>query len=373
MTTTKTNSPFFRADIFNTLRAVAMLCVFTMHAHLVIVSYAPPGLHTPFFLHTPAWAAMWMLFGLSGFLIGAHFYKGKYNTPKQIRSFLVQRFLRVGIPYVTFLLLGVLCIHFTSAISLKSTWIRILTFTYNGQPAVSGLGAMWFVSTIMQLYLVAPLMYHGIIKKLSAKSTQVFMFILLLAGLLLREVLKYTHADWYIWVYTFSPLQWDLFFVPFMAYTLPNPLTDCAKNKLKPLLLLAGCCILVVCGKFLLLYRYEWPTVFTILMALLCWLYKDTLKNEKAPVRLSAHTIRCQPFCLLEGFALISYSFYLWHSVILTLLPSIIRQYHLTFSYWVYLAITVGGGFVLCTLVAWGMWFFVERPTDIWRKQLRAS
>ena len=36
-------------------------------------------------------------------------------------------------------------------------------------------------------------------------------------------------------------------------------------------------------------------------------------------------------------------------------------------------AFTVGGGFVLCTLVAWGMWFFVERPTDIWRKQLRAS
>ena len=201
-------------DAFNILRAVAILCVFGLHA-VILSKAARPGTILPAFLYTPAWLSMWMLFALSGFLLGKRFYCHQYEGAKGSWNFICRRFKRLAPSYFFFLLI-VLLFH-NPLFFISNGWLldlRLISFTYNGIPGIDGVGATWFVSTIMQLYVMLPFFYHFLLKKISVRYTLWVWGAIVLLGLGVRLVS--TNLDWYVWTYTFSVANLDIFLAPFV-------------------------------------------------------------------------------------------------------------------------------------------------------------
>lgn len=129
-----------------------------------------PQVQFPGFLFLPAWAAMWMLFALSGYLLGRKFYSHQCDSWQDIGIFWKNRALRILPSYYIFLLLVFLFVAPAAFLQEKGLFaLRLLTCTYNGIPGLEGVGATWFVSVIIQLYLVAPLIYKFLLKKMSFK------------------------------------------------------------------------------------------------------------------------------------------------------------------------------------------------------------
>jgi len=89
--------------------------------------------------------------------------------------------------------------------------LHILTFTYNGAPGVTGIGVTWYISTVMQLYLLSPFLYF-LVRKMNSKYTQLSLFlVIVVAGLLLRLYLLHLGAEWYSKIYTLSLSNIDIF------------------------------------------------------------------------------------------------------------------------------------------------------------------
>ena len=184
-------------DIFNILRAIAVLCVFGSHSCIVIREYHP-GIQFPWFFSTPAWAAMWMFFIISGYLLGKGFYSGKYSIGfNGMCNFWINRLIRILPMYLFFIFLFFLFINPGWFIREGSNaLIHMLTFTYNGRPGIDGTSATWFVSTIMQLYLLSPLFYRFVFSRIK-KWHHIFMFILIISGLVFRVSTFYFKLYYY--------------------------------------------------------------------------------------------------------------------------------------------------------------------------------
>ena len=95
-----------RVDIFNFLRAYALLCVMGIHSMIVINSICPKMTTTwNWYIFTPAWVAMGMFYILSGYLLGKGFYSNKYKTDiNGIISFYITRLIRILPMYLFFIL-----------------------------------------------------------------------------------------------------------------------------------------------------------------------------------------------------------------------------------------------------------------------------
>lgn len=91
-------------DIFSILRAVALLIIFVAHGRYEIGPLIPQ-VQFPVLFYIPAYPGIWILFGLSGFLLGRKFYAGQIQTKSQIKNFYISRFIRVGLPYYFLILL----------------------------------------------------------------------------------------------------------------------------------------------------------------------------------------------------------------------------------------------------------------------------
>ena len=141
-----------RMDVFNFIRGVALLCVIGFHT-LCVIQPTYPDIKVPWIFITPAWYAMWAFFFLSGYLLGKGFFNGKYEK--------ISRAIRIVPVYLFFLLVLFLFYKPLWFINNLKTLYFLLTFTYNGwlMPSITGVGATWFISTIVQLYAFAPLVY----------------------------------------------------------------------------------------------------------------------------------------------------------------------------------------------------------------------
>lgn len=91
-----------------------------------------------------------------------------------------------------------------------------MTFTYNGVPGLDGIGATWYVSSLMQMYLIVPgivflLEKIKTVMKNNANFFGYFWILLLAVGVVVRVILYKSGVNWYNRVYTFSPANLDLF------------------------------------------------------------------------------------------------------------------------------------------------------------------
>lgn len=319
-------------DIFNFIRVLAVLCVFGLHFVITckdVLHYTDSEI--PSILYTPVWAAMWMFFFLSGYLIGKGFYNRKYSTTKDgIILFYKKRFLRITPLYFFFLFFVFLFINPTYFFDIG--WknnLKLFLFAYNGNPGTVGIGATWFVSTIIQLYILAPFLYKYIVSKLDSKLKNfIFLSITVLLGLIIRILECYFNLDWYEYTYTLSLSNIDIFF----AGMLLNGLTQNAKNTitkeiLKPwsvLVLLLFILFNIHCiysNSHIHIYKYYFPTIYTILLCLVIYFFDCNKKIQN--IKLNLNTIIHHPCCMIDAFAGITYPFFIFHSNILETIPKL--------------------------------------------------
>ena len=123
---------------------------------------------------------------------------------KGVLRFFWSRFLKVAPIYYVFCFLVGYFLSYDFMVAHPRVILHILTFTYNGAPGVTGIGVTWYISTVMQLYLLSPFLYF-LVRKMNSKYTQLSLFLLIVvAGLLLRLYLLHLGADWYSKIYTLS-------------------------------------------------------------------------------------------------------------------------------------------------------------------------
>lgn len=194
----------------NLLRVIATMFVFLLHGR----SYIPKinDLSSPFNWLTcfPAWAGVWIFLILSGYAIGYGFSTKRYplinNGELKIRYFLrfyVGRFVKIAPLYYLY------CFFFEILSGKVYFWknpkylVQMLTFTFNGNGGISGLGHLWYVSLAMQLYLAMPFLYIliGFLKKKKVPLVTVY-GIAVVAGLFIRTAIVSHGYDWYSRCYT---------------------------------------------------------------------------------------------------------------------------------------------------------------------------
>lgn len=357
---------FFQApDVFNLLRAIAILCVFGLHC-VIVSKAARPDAVMPAFLYTPAWLSMWVLFALSGYLLAPKFYQHQYEGIQGSWRFICRRFWRLAPPYFIFLWFAFLFIN--PSFFISSDWpltLRLLSFTYNGIPGIDGVGATWFVSTIMQLYIMLPLFYHLVFKKIPERYTLWIVGVIILLGFAFR--LSIRKPDWYIWIYTFSVANLDIFLAPFLLggwlsrHTQDTPWRRLSRY-LSPVLLgilIVSCGYCVYSGRHFLFYQRVCPTLAVLLVCLICFGFSVPGKNK---LQLGFFK---SPLYLLDCFGSMSFSFYLYHSNMLCIIAGIIP--HLSNTAYVWL--TAGGGFIVSLIMGILMYFLVERNTALHPKR----
>ena len=77
-----------RVDPLNLLRVYATMLVFIAHTNIFSNGLVWLG-KSVFYFNTPAWAAMWVFYTLSGFLAGKSFASKRYTfTPSHIGKYL---------------------------------------------------------------------------------------------------------------------------------------------------------------------------------------------------------------------------------------------------------------------------------------------
>lgn len=301
------------------LRIAATFLVFFLHSLLFTGKNFPmmdilkdSGGYFIFF--TPAWGGVWIFFVLSGFLAGVSWLSGRYNLTRDgVIKYYKRKIYRIYIPTVFFIGFAVLVAN----PSFLEDWhivFSILTSTYNGRPGFFGMGATWYVFSLMWLYFMVPvlcLIY-------SKYSRYVVFGVSLVFGLLMRIFWFYSGDDWCI-MYTFPICNIDLFACGFgVAYWHDDIKVQVKKCYRFSLLFFMGGLIvsnayIIAFNWHLEFYQYFFPTLYLILSCLYLWLFRiDAGRLHLADIVKK----------YLKKFSNISFEFYLFHSLIFGLICS---------------------------------------------------
>ena len=278
--------------------------------------------------YTPAWAGVWIFFLLGGYLAGRSFIYGRYKlTIPGIKRYYLRRIMRLAPPYYLFCLL---CIIFFSPTFPFSSWfacLRIITFTYNGIPGATGLGATWYISTTMQLYILAPLVTI-IIFKLKKYANIIFMLLLIL-GFSIRIISYLFNINPYI-TYTSFYGNIDIFFcgicINFMQI----------KINMKNTYLYIYLFILIAIYMILyfketvlsmFIYQYILPSIYIVIVGMIIY---NISKNIHQNINKKFIYIFMSKY--INKISCISLGIYLWHSNIFSSI-SIAMPRSLSFSH----------------------------------------
>lgn len=150
-------------DRLNLLRIISFLMVFFLHAKLFIPISWNDNVNLSWIIYTPAWAAVWIFFILSGYGIGAGFYSGKYKlSAKGIMKFYYSRIIKILPLYWTYIVLIVLFLKPRYLLlGQENLWkiIKLLLFCYQEEFDSIEFGLAWYLTTLIRLYLIAPLIF----------------------------------------------------------------------------------------------------------------------------------------------------------------------------------------------------------------------
>lgn len=325
---------FNKIDIFNLLRSIAIICVILAHTPILIIQSF--NLETyPFYFNTPAWMAMWIFFFLSGYLLGKGFYNNKYELSKQgILKFYKSRLIRILPLY--FLLLFIVFIFYNPDWFIKNpiNVLRLFTFTYNGIGGINGTGHTWFISAIVQLYILAPFGYKLLSKfDKNKKSLWILFFVLLAFGIGYRLLTDLFKLNYYKYVLTFSIANIDLFFGGMLLNSVTkNSADNVWKSLLRPisLLIFLGLMLsytLPVIDLSWWVYDYIYPTL-TFLALILVTISND-YEGKTKPLPVTFLSVLKNPLRIVEYIGIISFNMYLFHANIIEMVTNLFKQYNL--------------------------------------------
>lgn len=194
----------------NILKVVAMLVVFILHTSIYSSALGFTFSSKTWILQTPAWAAVWVFIFVSGYLNGKSFIQGKYQTDnkwdikKVLFEFYGKRIKKIYIPYVVFGFFVVVLIDQQYLVGNPRFFAQLLTATFTNIPSSMTVGVLWYVSTLIWLYIMAPL-FALIIDKINKRHNNIKVFteilFILSIGLVWRIYMYSKGADWSSQVY----------------------------------------------------------------------------------------------------------------------------------------------------------------------------
>lgn len=321
-----------KINIIDIIRILSTFFVFNLHVAEQSNQLVPIWSYSRFTIifKTPAWAAVWIFFILSGYTNALGFTNGKYELNfKGITEFYKKRILKTYIPTMCFFVAMTILVQPQFIVNNSvSVWFRLMLCTYNGDPGGNGIGSTWFVFSLMWLYMLMPIIYY-VIKKLSRiVSPTVLIFVTIFAGAVLRMMMLSSGADWYTSVYTPFYMNLDLFCVGVIMTQINNKLVNTKVNRdviivsLSIVILFSNMYLYYIgCGWSYALYRYLYPSVYCILICIVLYNYRNLkiicYNNQK---KLKKVTIYITNF-----FARISFEFYLFHSIIMSRIVTVFK------------------------------------------------
>lgn len=195
-------------DTVTILRGVACLIIVTIHAPLpVSLIHAPIGIA----ITSIGFIGIYGFFFLSGFILGKRYLENKYTVSgKGILLFYWKRFKKIA-PLYYLVLLYVFILTPPSVPDRTLELIRLLTFTAPEKLHLYSSGYLWFISTIMQLYLAAPLGFIALkfINKQTVRFRICLFALILLIGAVIRSLLlpsssyEFISQSWVLNMYIF--------------------------------------------------------------------------------------------------------------------------------------------------------------------------
>lgn len=318
-------------DALNMLRVMATFCVFMFH------TLSASGLKLTLFynvanwkwvavFNTPAWAGVWILFILGGYLAGKSFAQGRYlYTQKDIGRYYLTRIKKTYIPTMVFIFVFSIFRYPSWLINNPKVLLQMLLLTYNGKPGLSGEGHLWFVFPMMMLYIIVPVTSY-IMEKLSKKIHSA-VFVVFAAGvaalgLAFRLYAAEKGLDWYSVVYTSAYGNLDLFLSGLIFSFFTRNRKEGNKKLRIVLKIIAGLAIFLMihinCHVALLgknyAYKYIFPTIYIVIC--LFYFFAFDYEREKKNALPTLSNIRKNPLRIIDWFSGISLYFYIFHALV---------------------------------------------------------
>lgn len=211
-----------KVDMLNFLRFLAFMMIFLLHTKLFIPVYWNDNFQFAWLFYTPAWAGTWIFFILSGYGVGCGFCSGKYELSlKGVFRFYARRILAVLPIYYFFVFAIAIFIVPEILIPTKEHIIyllKLLLFNYHAEFYGTEYGLAWYMTTLMRLYLVAPIGYF-LIKNLIKTKATIYLSLILIIVLGFSERCFMEHyisltgrGNWSDNIYTPFYFNIDLFF-----------------------------------------------------------------------------------------------------------------------------------------------------------------
>lgn len=308
-------------------------------------------------IYTPAWAGTWIFFILAGYGVGASLYSGKYDPmwdrdmplgKRGIIRFYARR-LSVIVPMYW---LWILCVSiFVQSDILRPgpthvrMLLRLFLFDYHEEFYQESFGVAWYITTLMRLYLLAPLFCWLIRQYLhSQRQVRGAIAAVMILFLGMRTAMWYHYRIsppdmWSIKVY--KPFWFNLdFFVCSMAINWLRKEDDkrCTEPNNRGRIscgicgYVSGTLLLIISTIsayyyyqadrvlkettcFMDIYRYILPSIYLLLC--LIYIYYFDVRREYEYSRLSIKGIMKNPIRFVDCFRHIQYPMYLFHTTVM--------------------------------------------------------
>lgn len=310
-------------SFINLSRCVACLIVFILHSSIFTERNGALWNNNYIrLLKTPAWGGVWIFFILSGYLAGKSFFSSRYTFDmKEIICYYKAKFIRIVIPVFSFIFLCCVLIYPCFVKNNPIVIFKWITFSYNANPGVDGIGATWYVFTLIPLYLLSPLFSFFAGKLSKNKFFLSFVTILVIfIGFLYRFCAYNFGLNWYSMIYTPFYANIDLFFSGILICKIID-VFNCSKLLSSKLFKDIGLFVFLVfilmntiCYDKFFFYAIICPTLYLLIFGFCLIVFSD-----------EQYTFQFDNWFekTIDKFSSISFEFYLFHSLILnTILPA---------------------------------------------------
>lgn len=315
----------FNVNIFNFLKGISCLFVFIFHCYYV-TKLLQPEISANLFFFTPAWTAVWIFFILAGYLTGQSFIKKRYSAETffDVVKFYGQRALRILPLYFFVVFLDISFINTNIYFDLNTEVLkRVLTLSIRSPYGTPMIGNLWFVCTLLQLYLLAPLFYKFVFIKIETSHNNKIFFlmlcILLLAVSFFARFFLLGRINWASYIYENVIFNLDFFFGGFLfcSFTSGNFETE-LKKKIRPLIFVVFSAFVLI--NMMLMKKHAmldvgaedikvfYPTLTIVMTFLLIYFFETAPTSESKNV-----LIFFNPLKWIERMGVISFGFFLCH------------------------------------------------------------
>jgi peptidoglycan/LPS O-acetylase OafA/YrhL len=230
-----------RLDGLLVLRGLACLMVVIIHSGPPAKSIFYRGIDLSWLTFSHGFAAVWIFFCLSGYLMGKAFFTGRYGLNRQgVFNFWRNRAVRI-LPLYYFSVFILTIFVYPEMLKLEN-WghlVRVCTFTYAGwlvpSPPAFNL-SMWSLSTEVQFYFLVPFVYamsQGLCRNsrraLLAMGMGVVLVFCLKLGVWVAFRKEITDSIYFAFKYWYMPLamNFDVFLIGFLM----NPLLQAQQER----------------------------------------------------------------------------------------------------------------------------------------------